>query len=196
MLLKLILRPSESRMCIPCNYSYYFSSNIYNWIKKSSPTYSKFLHEHGFSVEGTNRKLKHFCFSNLVIPQRDIQNSQLKSLSPEVYWYIDIPVDNTHQHLNIGIFENQKFHIGDQMNLFVIKQVEAIPEPKWSQTMKFRMLSPLINTVVEKRNGKFGPHYLKPTDPRLNDALHQNLLNKYLSLYDRQPENRRIKFIN
>lgn len=187
MRLHLSLHPQREHTAIPFNYTYALSSAIYRWIEESSIEYSSFLHDKGFSIEGTVKKFRHFCFSQLNIPQRKIYNSSIKILSSTVDWYVSMPVEESVQHLVTGIFERREFFIGDEENRFVVEQVETLPDPPWERTMKFRMLSPVTVSVPEDRNGKYMPHYLQPDDPHLNEALRKNILNKYLSLYNHLP---------
>ena len=189
MRLHLLLHPQRKHTAIPFNYIYSLSSAIYRWIEDSSPAYSSFLHNKGFSIEGTIKKFRHFCFSQLNIPRRKIFNGSIIILTPTVDWYISMPVEESVQHLVTGIFERQEFFIGDEENRFVVEQVETLPDPPWERIMKFRMLSPVTVSIPEDRNGKFMPHYLQPDDPHLNEALRTNILNKYLSLYNHPPSN-------
>jgi CRISPR-associated endoribonuclease Cas6 len=182
MRLHLQIRSYKAGCSIPLNYQYYLASAIYRWIEQSSPTYSTFLHEHGYSREGTARRFKHFCFSQLDVTKRKIENFRLVILSPTLSWYISVPVEETLNHIVVGIFEKQEFYIDDKENRFLIEQVETLPEPQWERTMKFRMLSPTTISIPEERNGKLLPHYLRPDDPRLSEALRQNILHKYQSL--------------
>ncbi|MBI4810669.1 MAG: CRISPR-associated endoribonuclease Cas6, partial [Ignavibacteriales bacterium] len=182
MRLKLTVRPKLRNSLIPLSYNYFLSSAVYRWIEQSSPTYSKFLHEQGFAVEGTTKRFKHFCFSNLIIPQRKITDSQLQILSSQIEWYIGMPVEETLKHLVVGIFEKQEFFIEKEENIFTVEQVEALPEPEFGRTMKFRLISPMTISVPEERNGKILPHYLRPDDSRISEMLRKNILNKFISL--------------
>lgn len=182
MRMRLQIRPLMPNSSIPLNYSYYLSTAIYRWIGRSSPEYSSFLHEHGFPVAGFNRRFKHFCFSQLIVPQRRVADFRLTILSPTVDWYISVPVDATLQHLVLGMFDKQEFYIEQEENRFWVERVETLPEPQWKRSMKFRMLSPLTVSVPEARNGKLLPQYLRADDPRLEDALRTNILNKQESL--------------
>lgn len=186
---RLTIIPSKRECTISFNYQYYLSSAIYQWLEKSSPFYSTFLHDHGYSVEGTSKKFKHFCFSQLIIPKRKIYGSLIKIISPEIHWLISMPVEESLKHLVIGIFEKQKFYVEKEENTFTVIQVEVVPSPQWQERMNFRMISPLTVSVPEERNGKFIPHYLRPFDERLNDTLRKNILNKYKSLNGTLPEN-------
>ncbi|MGB9773830.1 MAG: CRISPR-associated endoribonuclease Cas6 [Bacteroidota bacterium] len=189
MRLSLTLRPlnlTRAACSIPLNYHYYLSSIVYNWIEQSSPAYSEFLHKSGFSPDGLVRRFKHFCFSQLMVAYREIDKEQrrLRILSPVVRWYISMPIDETLQHIVIGIFEKQEFYIDREYNRFIVERVETLPEPQWERRMKFRMLSPVSVSVPEERNGRLMAHYLRADDPRLSEALRKNIINKYRSIYN------------
>jgi CRISPR-associated endoribonuclease Cas6 len=114
--------------------------------------------------------------------------------SSTIEWFIGMPVETTLQHLVIGMFEKREFFIEREENRFVIEQVETLPEPKWERTMKFRMLSPLTISIP-RENGTFRSdgrpkltaEYLVPDDPRLNEALRSNIVNKFSSLFGTPP---------
>ncbi|MEK7250493.1 MAG: CRISPR-associated endoribonuclease Cas6 [Bacteroidota bacterium] len=184
--LHLTIRPTKKNCSVTLNYSYYLSSAIYKWIETSSPEYSAFLHDEGFQIEGTIKRFKHFCFSQLQVPQRRVSNGRLHILSPTVEWYIAMPVEQSLQHLVVGMFEKREFFIEHEENRFVVEQVETLPDPQWRRLMKFKMLSPLTASVPKDRaDGKLGADYLRPDDPRLSEVLRMNMLNKYRSLYCR-----------
>lgn len=201
MRLHLILRSLNQSCSINLNYQYYLSAALYRWIEKSSPSYARFLHQTGFSPEGLARRFKHFCFSQLFVAQRTIRNGHLIIHSPAVDWYVDMPVEATLQHLVVGIFEKQELYIERKENRFFVESVETLPEPDWTRRMKFRMLSPLTVSIPEegslppRSNCEKGnlqprriiPHYLRPNDTRLSEALRANILNKHASLHEYEP---------
>lgn len=187
MRLKLTLKPMRRNIAIPLNYNYFLSSAIYQWIEQSSPTYSTFLHDRGYSIPGTIKRFKHFCFSMLLIPKRKLLNSYIQIFSQNLEWLISMPVEETLQHLVVGIFEKQELFIANSENRFLIEQVETLPEPMWSRVMKFRLLSALTTSIPERKNGKTIPHYLRPNDEQLKSVLQANILNKYISLYGNKP---------
>lgn len=188
MRLCLTIRPLQTPCSITLNYNYYLSSAIYQWIEASSPEYSAFLHERGFQPEGMARRFKHFCFSRLMVEKRQIRAGRLHILSPIITWYVAMPVEESLQHLVIGLFEKQHFYIESPDVRFAVEQVSALPDPVWSSRMHFRMLSPTTVSVPEERNGKLVPRYLyADPDPsgQLAEALRSNIINKYRSLYGR-----------
>ena len=188
MRLRLSMRVASPDCAITLNYSYYLSTAIYRWIEASSPEYAQFLHDEGFRSEGTLRRFKHFCFSQLNVPNRRITDGRLQILSPTVDWYVSMPVEQSLQHLVVGMFEKREFYIEREENRFTVEQVETLPEPKWERRMKFRLLSPLTVSTTHERNGRVLPEYLLANDERLADLIRQNILNKYRSLYDHEPD--------
>jgi len=183
MRLCLTLRPAQKDCAVSLNYAYYLSAAIYRWIDASSPEYARFLHDEGFHVNGSLKYFKHFCFSQLNVPNRRITNGRLQILSPIIDWYIGMPVEQSLQHLVVGMFEKREFYIEREENKFTVEQVETLPEPKWERRMKFRLLSPLTVSTMHERNGRVLPEYLLANDERLADLIRQNILNKYRSLY-------------
>lgn len=183
MRLRLTLVAAKREGSFTLNYAYYLSSAIYSWIEQSSPEYSAFLHQKGYSPEGLHRRFKHFCFSQLVVPDRRIDGGRLHFRSPEMIWYVGMPVDATVQHLVTGMFEKRGFFIEREDNRFLIEQIEVLPEPEWKSSMTFRLLSPVTVSVPEQRNGRLVPRYLRVNDPLLSEALRTNIVNKYRSLY-------------
>jgi len=184
MRVKLTLSPVQSETIINLNYNYFLSGVVYRLIESSSPTYAKFLHDLGYQPDGSLRRFKHFTFSRLVVRRRKIEGGQLRILSGPVEWQVSLLVEEALQHFVVGLFEKQEFWIEREDCRFVVEQVETLPEPEWNRSMMFRMLSPLTISVPEKRNGKLLPHYLRPEDPRLSEALRRNILSKYTSLFD------------
>jgi CRISPR-associated endoribonuclease Cas6 len=173
---------------ISLSYSYYLSTAIYKWIETSSPEYSAFLHNPGFQVEGTEKRFRHFCFSQLRVPRSKVIDGRLHILSPTLYWDVTMPVDASLEHLVIGMFEKRQFYIEREENQFVVEHLKHMPPPQWHRRMKFSLLSPVVVTTMKEYDGKLQTHYVLPDDPRLSDLLRANIINKYVSLYDEEPE--------
>lgn len=190
MRLCLRLRRMRDNCYITFNYAYYLSGAVYGWIEKSSPAYASFLHDNGYQLEGTVRRFKHFCFSQLQIRDREIDRARgmMRINSPEVEWYVSMPIEEALQHFVVGIFENQELYLDREYNRFLVEQVETLPEPSWKERMSFTMLSPTTVSVPDVRNGRFGARYLFHDDPQLSESLRRNILHKYESLYGKEPD--------
>jgi len=187
MRLRLTIRPSHAQTSIPLSYEYYLSAAIYQWIELSSPEFSDFLHNKGYSTETLKRSFKHFCFSQLFIEHACVVGEEIHINGGNILWYIGMPIEESLQHLVAGLFEWRECFIGREENKFSIEQVETLPDPIWTQRMKFRTLSPVTVSVPEERNGKLTPRYLKADDPQLSESLRLNVLHRYESLYGELP---------
>jgi CRISPR-associated endoribonuclease Cas6 len=53
--------------------------------------------------------------------------------------------------------------------------------------MHLRCLSPIVISVAQERDGRLLARYLRADDPRLSEALRQNLLKKFWVVYGRAP---------
>lgn len=189
MRLHIRLHKQREECSVSLNYSYYLSGAIYGWIEKSSGSFAAFLHDNGYHVENTQKKFKHFCFSQLIVERREIDRSRgtMRVISPTVDWYISMPVEEALQHLVAGIFEHQELYIDREYNRFTVEQVDTLPDPVWEREMKFRMLSATTVSVPSVKDDRLGAHYLFHDDPRLSGQLRKNTLNKYKSLYGTTP---------
>lgn len=196
MRLKLTISPSITGISIPLSYEYYLATVIYRWIELSSTAFAEFLHKQGYTLNGYMRRFKNFCFSQLFPERSRVINDHLHIFSGTINWYIGIPVEEAVKHLVVGMFEKHEFFIGREINKFLIQQVEILPEPVFTSSMKFKTLSPITVSVVEndKKNinnadkKKIIARYLKADDPKLSDALRNNLLLRYEALYNKKPE--------
>lgn len=183
MRVKLTLSPIRPDTTISLNYNYLLSGVVYRLIESSSPAYARCLHDFGYPVDGSLKRFKHFTFSRLFVPRRSIEGDRLRILSGPVEWQVSLLVEEALQHFVVGLFQKQEIWMEREDCRFVVEQVETLPEPEWKRSMRFRMLSPVTISIPEERKGKLLPHYLRPDDPRLSEALRSNILNKYGSLY-------------
>jgi len=162
------------------NYNYQLASGIYSLLKFGSPEFSHFLHNNGYSYLGKNYKL--FTFS-LRFENISIENNRIKLLSPYAKLIISSPIiEDFIKNFVIGTFEQQKIElsIGGEVTEFKILQMELLPEPKFTDSMKFILLSPLVLSTGRENDGKMVQYYLRPSDIKeINRILTKNLKNKY-----------------
>jgi CRISPR-associated endoribonuclease Cas6 len=208
MRLRLTIRPIQSRTTIPLSYEYYLSAAIYQWIELSSPAFSDFLHNKGYSTETLKRSFKHFCFSQLFIEHSRVVGEEIHINGGNILWYIGMPIEESLQHLVVGLFERREFFIGREENRFSVEQVETLPEPEWKRVMKFRTISPVAVSVAGIAEGnlqsgsrsaegylrpKLSARYLKADDPQLSESLRLNVLHRYESLYGKLPTDTELR---
>ena len=185
MRLKLTLQCVSKPAVIPVNYNYQFSAAIYLLLKFGSPEFSEFLHDNGYNIDNKNFKL--FTFAVKLRKYEILQNCTFEGchfslLSPLIELYISSPlVEPFIRNFVIGTFEKQKVHIVHKQYItrFIIKEVELIPDPEFTNEMHFRLLNPMVLSTMVLRNGRLTPYYLRINDEGLEENLKNNLLRKY-----------------
>lgn len=164
---------------IPINYNYQLSSAIYNLLRFGSPEFSSFLHNRGYRIDG--KKYKLFSFA-LRFDRVEIENFHLILKSTKVTLHISSPlIDSFIKNFVIGTFENKSIAITDrnQTIAFRIITAEILPDPVFTNKMKFILLSPMVLSTLKERNGKMQQYYLRPEDKDdIDRVLTKNLLNK------------------
>jgi CRISPR-associated endoribonuclease Cas6 len=171
---------SDKTKRLPFNYHYQFSSAIYLLLKFSSSEFSDFLHNIGYKLNGKPYKL--FTFS-LKFEKYSTSNSEIILESPNIFLTVSSPkIDEFIKNFVIGSFERTFFYIsfGGDEHKFLIKNMELIPEPDFSDAMNFVLHSPMVISTPKEYNGKLSPYYLRPEEiEEINRILSINLCNKY-----------------
>lgn len=184
---RLTLRPQTSRQKLTLNYNYPFSSWVYARIQESDADYAAFLHQHGYQLENSEKKFKHFTFSKFDIPHkaRPIEKGEdfiLLSDRP-IYITVSFFIDKAAEDFIVGLFKNQRISIYNKKYQadFVIESVESLAISLGDAIAKrYRATSPMV--IAEKRPDG-NDDYLPPTDPRFARYFAINLLDKYESVY-------------
>lgn len=193
MRLKLTLRQQRSVERIPHNYSYHLAAAIYRALSKSSSEFATVLHDKGYAPEGSRQKFKYFTFSSLQIPVRTIERGEIVSRSRLVTLYLSSPKEDFLRHLIVGLFAEGPLRIHDA--LFGKECIERLPEPEWSESMTFSMLSPLaVSAYRDPSTGMNTKEYLRYDDSRLSDMLLHNLQAKYRGLFGCEPPENGVSF--
>jgi CRISPR-associated endoribonuclease Cas6 len=185
--IKLHLIQEKPDQLIPINYQYGISSFIYNTIAVSDNSYSKWLHDTGFT--SGSKKFKFFTFSLLDIPDlpggqpgRKVIGNKLQVFSDELRLVISIYGNKSLENFVMGMFQSQKLRIFDKTAeaSFFINTVETEPEPKYTDTMIFKTLSPIVlSKKIDRHNA---PQYLSPEAEDYFEYFKRNLEEKYITL--------------
>lgn len=166
---------------IPINYQYHLSSFVYRTIEASDSEYSKWLHEKGF--ESGKKKFKLFTFSSLRIPKYRLNGSTMEIQSDKMDLIVSMLSDKTIEHFIIGMFENQRMKIYDNVTEaeFYITTVESLPLPEFKECMRFKTLSPIIISKRIEHKGKESEYYMNPDDEDYFEYLKRNIKEKYIA---------------
>ncbi|MEM1136699.1 MAG: CRISPR-associated endoribonuclease Cas6 [Bacteroidota bacterium] len=180
----------EEGRVLPINYQYALSSWIYKVIDRADKDYADFLHKQGYG-NFLKRNYKLFTFSRLNLPYKKWKligdrikfytNRDRVTLSCTFSFFIDKGAES----FIMGLFNNQKLRLGDQLNQvgLSVQRVEARPITVPSNKVHIKAISPiLISKPNLKENGKLGADYLNPAaDPDYAHYFIKNLQTKYLS---------------
>lgn len=168
---------------LPINYQYEQSSAIYRILSFADKGYATWLHENGFQLKN-GKQFKLFTFSRFKIEKRRIlrEEGRIQILSDTIEWQISFLPEKSTQKFIQGLFTNQLFEIGDKKSVvqFLIRSVEVLPSPKFSEDMIFSTMSPLC-IKFKREDGK--TDYLLPTDIRSKYLIFNGLSDRYKSFY-------------
>ncbi|ODS31530.1 MAG: CRISPR-associated protein [Candidatus Scalindua rubra] len=200
MRVKFTLIPVSQHKTLHVNYNYFLTGLIYKIIKNSSEDYSQFLHNEGYRFPESKKGFKLFTYSMLMGKKAKIKGETISFGDGNIHWYIASPVDTFIQHFITGVFaEGQEIKIGQVGNetCFLIKQVETLPEPQFSNNMRFTCLSPITISKSIKgsnrlnclsglngskglnRSNNYTCHYIRPWEYGFSEAIKNNLIKKH-----------------
>ncbi|MBA3648786.1 MAG: CRISPR-associated endoribonuclease Cas6 [Chitinophagales bacterium] len=167
---------------LPVNYQYAVSAWIYKCLFHGDPAFSQWLHEQGYSYQGKRFKL--FTFSQLKC-SFTMEGDRMALNAPNAELLISFLIDEQVAHFVTGCFRNQECMIGDRVShvSFTIAAIEVLPAPAFSDTMRYRLLSPLCITRSRIHEGGEGYEFLSPDHVYYKNFLVQNLIHKHHSVY-------------
>ena len=170
---------SEKPLFIPLNYQYPLHSIIYKLIQQSSRKYAEFLHEEGFRADvNSPKRFKLFTFSQLKMMPYCFTGAGFDRVRTIEFVY-STAAEKSFEHLVYGLFAQQELclRFGRNTCRFVVQRVESLPEPQFTDSMKFICLSPItVSTKREKADGSgLEVHFLDYLNPTEKDHFCENL---------------------
>ncbi len=161
---------------LPLNYQYEQSAVIYKILSKSDAAYSEWLHENGFQFR--DKQFKLFTFACLHIPKLKRQGDFIQILCDTIEWDISFLPERSTQNFISGLFQQQTFKLGnvDTKVQFTVKNIDLLPSPEFSETMKFKTLSSICLASMRPEGGLA---YISPDDSGALELIRSNLLMKY-----------------
>jgi CRISPR-associated endoribonuclease Cas6 len=184
---KIALQCLDPQPTLPLSYQYELSAWIYRVIENADSDFAAYLHQRGHQTP-QRKSFKLFCFSQLDVPRRRIEGDRLHIESREASLLIGFYMDRTAEEFVRGLFQEQKFTLGDRASRasFSVKTVEMRPPnlPASGVPVHIRTRSPLV--IARKREGR-PDEYLHPDDPDFGRLLFLNLLEKYRAATGHEP---------
>lgn len=182
---KLILEVNKRAFggMLPINYQYEQSAAIYKILSGADEAYASWLHDNGFRLE-SGKTFKLFVYSRFKIENFRIlrDTERLQIFSNTVEWQVGFLPEKSTEKFIQGVFQDQVFEIGDTKSVvqFIVRSVEVMPEPDYSERMVFSTLSPICLKYQQSDNKVT---YLNPTDARAPFLLFNGLFDKYKLFY-------------
>ncbi|MEX0721095.1 MAG: CRISPR-associated endoribonuclease Cas6 [Balneolaceae bacterium] len=183
MRIALTIAPQFGNRTLPINYQYEISAWIYKMIHHGDAGFAEWLHNKGYTKG--NKQFKLFSFSNLEVEQFKVFKDRFKIVSDKAKLYLTFHIDDAVQHFITGLFQNSSFSIGDRKSRvdFDVQSVEMLASPDFTDSMKFKALSPVCVTRPVEMNGKLGAEYLAPEHPEYERRFFENLVTRYQTVY-------------
>ncbi len=162
---------------LPINNRYELSAILYRIIEQSSPEFSEWLHSSGYPSDG--RFFKMFTFGNLApLPYR-IDRDAMLAPSGKVQWEISFYVEEIIEKFVAGIFQSQRFGLGNEHFRavdFKIENVNILPMPDFQQVMRYRCVTPIL--MGQRQGNEKHEKYLSPLDADFEQVFLHNLRGK------------------
>lgn len=179
MRVKIEFKAEKDQLKIPFNYNYILSSMIYKNISDSELSYK--LH--------SSESFKFFTFSQLNIHEYKRDGNHLISQNGVIDLIISSPDEHLLKNILRGFLENLKVDfIGQKL---LVKNIEVITQPEFSNNMEFKTLSPIITRVKKEINGEIKIWDLTPGE-KFFGQLEKNLIHKYLEFNQIKETNKKI----
>ncbi|NLO90101.1 MAG: CRISPR-associated endoribonuclease Cas6 [Clostridia bacterium] len=167
-------------VAVPVQYGHLLQGMIYH--QMDDPALRSYLHEQGFVLE--KRHFKLFTFSRLM-GKKTVYDRKTRRLilDPPIRLTICSPIPFILQELGTGILRKGKVRIG---SAFLEVKEMATAAPKVSKnTIRVRMLSPLVVYSTYSRGGRKYTYYYSPYEERFSELIAGNLEKKYLLVHGR-----------
>ena len=172
----------EDVLTLPLAHHHILQGFIYSVISNNE-TYSRFLHEQGYSASGSSFKL--FTFGPLNGSYQ--VNSKRKEIS--FFGEITFEIRSADFHFSEafldGLYSNNLFHLG-RTNIHIIDVNTDVPTITKNR-IQIRMLSPIVlyHTISTPEGNK--TIYHNPLEDHYETWLNDNLQKKYSALYPDNP---------
>lgn len=168
---------------LPVNQNYFLASAIYNALS-ARPEYARFLHDEGYTHDGSRKTFKLFVFGPFMCRQRRLDSEELILGPGQIDWVISSPMAEFLTALAEGLLSQGE--IGVRGTRLSIERVETEAAPEFAKEMSFTCLSP----IVVSRPGASGEyaHFCTQDDLDFSERVRANLIRKHEIIYGQPPE--------
>jgi len=166
---------------MPANYQYDLSECINKIIHFDNKKLIQKLEKDGFLDE--QHKFNYFCFSNLDVKDLIQEDDRLITENDSAEMLMSVMADDAVSKNITELFTGKELRFGDKKDKVTLKiiTVEQQQEPKFSESMDFRLISPLVITT-ESGSLNTNTKYLSPEDKDYEMLFIKSLMTKYALL--------------
>lgn len=166
---------SENKFLLPLHYNYLVQSFIY---KNIDSKIADFLHEKGF--KDGSRSFKLFSFSRINGNVEAVKvNGDYYLLVKRLFSFIlSSPFEEFIESFAMNLAKNdKKMHLGE--NEVWIYSVDVFFEPKFSESVNIKMLSPItVYSTLADPSGNKKTYYYNPWEKEFENLIRSNLIKK------------------
>ncbi|WP_159421227.1 CRISPR-associated endoribonuclease Cas6 [Candidatus Kryptonium thompsonii] len=174
------------------NYNHFIAGLIYRVISLHSERFARRIHSGGFKLNG--KVFKMFTFSKIFyFNGAHVEDSHIVIPSnSEISFLISSPYEEFVKDFAFGLTKADKIWISEQKNLYILKSVEVIFEPKIFDgdpkeviEVEGVFISPLVVSKVDALGRRI---FLGCFDAEVPYLIRKNLFEKFTAFYKYEPE--------
>lgn len=171
---------------LPIQYNHILQAALINWIK--NPLYQQFLHNEGYKKE--KRKYKLYSFSKIYGKYLIKKEEKIITFFDKIHIYLSCCDTKYIEYLTQNILTGYPLILGRYQ--LMISEIETIRE-LYKQTCIVKTLSPvsIYSTLVDS-TGRKKTYYYNPHEKEFSHLAKNNLINKYISFYGKEPNNKEL----
>ena len=182
---------SQSDIVLSIPYNNIIQAVLYKFIKDEA--FADFIHNEGYVNNKRNYKL--FSFSNILEKPLHIDKGKKQFIFPKDISMYFSSINNQFfkDVFNSIINEDNNIYLGK--NETVISKIELIKQ-SISEKETVKALSPItVYSTFTTFEGRKKTYYYSPYEKEFSKNIRRNLLNKYQSLYNSLPDDKRFSIL-
>lgn len=168
------LQNQSGEVLFPFNYSHIITSLIYN---------NLFIA--GIELDFHDSKdFKFFTFSNILFSKFEVTKEGFNSIDGTINFQISSPDLKLLRKIIDGFIKNNPVTI--KGNEFDLTNIVMLKEPKFTDKMEFRTMSPIVVNSHKQINGEMRRWDLSPDDENFFPFIERNLIKKYNQFFNEE----------
>lgn len=173
---------SENEVILPIHYNYILQGFLYKNL--TDKDYLDFLHESGYQLE--NKRFKLFTYSRLLGKFRILKSAGKIAFSSPFTLVVSSGVEQFITDLAETLIRSDRVFLGDTS--LEIKSISVHKKVTLTDTVKIKMLSPIVAYKTVLDGEKKRTDYYSPWQNEFGQLVTNNLLNKYQIINGELPD--------